>query len=124
MQQEYIGVRYTRATTSTKFHYYPYTLEMEQGLFGAERISPSLPYTYSVGGGYPDQYARSNTVVDVLGLGSVSQKEFAELRESTRSGMAFGQLGGFKKSRKTKKQRRRSNKRRHIAYRKHSRSRF
>lgn len=97
---------------------------MEQGLFGAERISPSLPYTYSVGGGYPDQYARSNTVVDVLGLGSVSQKEFAELRESTRSGMAFGQLGGFKKSRKTKKQRRRSNKRRHIAYRKHSRSRF
>ena len=96
---------------------------MEQGLFDAERISPGIPYRYLVGGGYPDQYARSGTVVDVLGLGSVTQKEFAELRESARSGMAYGQLGGFKKSRKSKKQRRRSNKRRHVAYRRHSRNR-
>ncbi len=96
---------------------------MDQGLFDAERISPDLTYRYKVGGGYPDQYASSSTVVDVLGLGSVTQKEFERLRDSARPGMAFGQLGGFKKSRKTKKQRRRSNKRRHVAYRKHRRSR-
>ena len=96
---------------------------MESGLFAAERISPDLPYSYSVGGGYPDQYAESKTVVDVLGLGSVTRKEFAEIRETARSGVPFGQLGGFKKSRKTKKQRRRSNKRRHVSHRKHRRSR-
>jgi len=96
---------------------------MEQGLFDAERISPDLPYSYSVGGGYPDQYASSGTVVDVLGLGSVTRKEFAEMRESARPGVPFGQLGGFKKSRNTKKQRRRTNKRRHVAHRKHRRSR-
>ena len=97
---------------------------MEQGLFDAERISPGLDYRYKVGGGYPEQYASSRTVVDVVGLGSVTRGQFADMLSSSRPGMAFGQLGGSRKSRKTKKQRRRSNKRRHIAYRKHSRDRF
>jgi hypothetical protein len=81
-----------------------------------DEISPGIPYSYKVGGGYPESVVSGRDTIDVLGLGSVSMRELRAFQESSRPGYAFGQLGGarqrkrksyrrHKKTRNTRKQR-------------------
>ena len=70
------------------------------GSFDADTISPNIPYTYAVGGGYPDTVASGRTTVDVLGLGSIPVTELRSFQESARPGMAYALLGGYRSKRR------------------------
>jgi hypothetical protein len=69
-----------------------------------DEISPDIPYSYRVGGGYPESVVSGRDTVDVLGLGSVSMRDLRAFQESARPGMGF-QLGGTRQ-RKRKSYRR------------------
>jgi len=80
-----------------------------------DEISPDIPYSYRVGGGYPESVVSGRDTVDVLGLGSVSMRDLRAFQESARPGYGFGQLGGTRQRRKTN--------RRHKTYRRHKNTR-
>jgi hypothetical protein len=78
---------------------------MDRGLFDFDRISPDIdrPSFISVGGGYPNERARSNTTVDIIGAGSMSLNALREFQETARSG--YPMIGG-RRSKKSKRPRR------------------
>jgi hypothetical protein len=75
--------------------------------WSVDEISPDIPYSYKVGGGYPESVTSGRDTVDVLGLGSVSMRDLRAFQESARPGYAFGQLGGARRSRRRRKSYRR-----------------
>jgi|Laugresubdmm15sn_1035100.scaffolds.fasta_scaffold283867_2 hypothetical protein len=80
------------------------------GSFDADTISPNIPYTYAVGGGYPDTVASGRNTVDVLGLGSIPVNELRSFQESARPGMPYALLGGYRSKRRQRRKTYRRNK--------------